>query len=203
MFALNKYFPNWRELSIHESSPGWDKASLRLMTECANYQATNFDPDSPLGEIFPTRKPCKTYQNEDLENQTFGDVMFDIVFMQDVFEHVFRPDLAVKEIARTLKPGGGLVMTVPLVRQRNPSVRRAEMCDGQVRHLIEPAQYHNSTVSADGALVTIDWGFDIVSYLQHHSDMSFMLLNTEDPDQGIIGDLKEVVLGFKRPIPAL
>src|SRR5690606_12459429 len=95
---------------------------------------------------------------------------FDLLVAQDVFEHVFRPDLAIAEIARTLRPGGLFISTVPMVRGRNPARRRAELVDGEVRHLIEPPEYHGNPLGG-GALVTVDWGWDIAAYFLRHGGM--------------------------------
>jgi ubiquinone/menaquinone biosynthesis C-methylase UbiE len=46
------------------------------------------------------------------EAQSFPAESFDIVVTQDVFENLFAPDRAIKEIARTLRPGGAHIMTV-------------------------------------------------------------------------------------------
>jgi SAM-dependent methyltransferase len=43
------------------------------------------------------------------------DSSFDWVVSTQVFEHVFNPDAFLSEIDRVLKPGGGLLMTVPFV----------------------------------------------------------------------------------------
>src|SRR3954451_15989523 len=47
----------------------------------------------------------------DGEHLPFRDGQFDVVVMSEVIEHLLRPELAVWEIARVLKPGGVLVMT--------------------------------------------------------------------------------------------
>ena len=41
----------------------------------------------------------------------FPDAAFDVVVMTEVIEHLLRPELAVWEVARVLKPGGTYVMT--------------------------------------------------------------------------------------------
>src|SRR5438128_3730593 len=84
IYVLEKHFPNWRELRIHESSPG-GTSSEKLARECKNYVATHFFPDTPPGG---TKNGCRC---ESLEGQTFGDNEFDLIITQDVFEHVLNP----------------------------------------------------------------------------------------------------------------
>lgn len=43
-----------------------------------------------------------------------GDNSFDVIICTEVFEHIPRPDLAVKEFSRILKSGGELYITAPL-----------------------------------------------------------------------------------------
>lgn len=45
----------------------------------------------------------------------FEDGAFDAVLCNQVLEHVFEPEEFVREIARVLKPGGRLLLTVPFV----------------------------------------------------------------------------------------
>jgi ubiquinone/menaquinone biosynthesis C-methylase UbiE len=47
----------------------------------------------------------------DGERLPFADAAVDVVILTEVIEHLLRPELAVWEIARVLKPGGALVMT--------------------------------------------------------------------------------------------
>src|SRR4029453_15169487 len=85
----------------------------------------------------------------------------DIHVTQDVFEHVLDPDAAFREIARTLRPGGAHVFTVPLVCGRKPSRPRAVRgADGGVVHCLEP-KHHLNPADPNGSLVTMDWGWDI------------------------------------------
>jgi SAM-dependent methyltransferase len=202
MHALKTYFPNWRDMAIHESSPGWDVVSRKLVAECAGYIATQYDPSVPWGSTRETRMPSKIYRSEDLQSQTFPDATFDLMLTQDVFEHIMRPDLAIKEIARTLKPNGATMMSVPIVRKQLHSQRRARSVgrDG-TEHFSEP-QYHGNPMGG-GSLVTIDWGYDIVRYLQAHSDLTFILLQVDNIDLGIRGDLNEILIGFKYAVPDL
>lgn len=45
----------------------------------------------------------------------FDPESFDVVLATEVFEHLFRPDEACREVGRVLRPGGSLVITVPNV----------------------------------------------------------------------------------------
>jgi Methyltransferase domain len=146
--------PNWRTLAIHESSPSARGASLRLRHDCPGYIATQYDTSLAFGTVHPEFG----YRSEDLAAQTFPDSKFDVVVTQDVFEHLFSPASAISEIARTLKPDGISVMTVPIVRKDQPSARRAVMNNGVVEHLLLPPQYHGNPMDPTGSLVTVDWG---------------------------------------------
>jgi SAM-dependent methyltransferase len=203
MLAIRTYYPGWKYLKIHESSPGWDRVSQRFAQECDGYVASQYDRNVPFGKTInaPTL-PCKTYRSENLESQTFGDEQFDLVVMQDVFEHIFHPNLAIAEIARTLKVGGALIMTVPIVMGTKQSRRRAFIRNEIVQH-VYPPEYHGNPLGNDGSLVTIDWGYDIVSYLAHYSGLNFLLCKVDNVDMGIIGTLNEVVVGLKSSLPNL
>ena len=110
MHCIEKFYPRWKELAIHESSPAGRGASARLRQYCSNYIGTQYFADFALGAVHPSG-----WRNEDLEQQSFAEQSFDLVITQDVMEHVFQPNQAFSEIARTLKPGGAHIFTVPLI----------------------------------------------------------------------------------------
>lgn len=45
----------------------------------------------------------------------FADATFDSMVANEVFEHVFNPDRFLEEVARVLKPGGRILLTLPFV----------------------------------------------------------------------------------------
>jgi SAM-dependent methyltransferase len=142
------------------------------------------------------------FRNEDLEAQTFEDESFDLVVTQDVFEHVFHPDKAIKEIARTLSTGGAHICTVPIVKKSMPSSRRASLVDGQVIHHVPP-EFHGNPVDDAGALVTIDWGYDIAGYLSNASGLVSTLHHIDDLSRGIRAEFIEVMVNAKLGSSAL
>jgi SAM-dependent methyltransferase len=196
--VLDMYFPEWRGLAIHESSPAL-RASAKLRAECARYTASQYDPALGFGVVDPARG----YRSEDLEAQTFADASFDLVVTQDVFEHLFRPDRAIAEIARTLKPGGAHVCTFPIGERSKPSKRRArKLPDGSIEHLMEPI-YHGNPMDEAGSLVTIEYGYDVADYFDRHSGLSTTMVYIDDLSRGIRAEFIEVLVSRKGAGPSL
>lgn len=189
--VLSEVRPAWRTLRIHESSP----ASLtnKLARECQHYLPTHFHPDTPPGMMIPRLG----VRCENLERQTFPDESFDIVVTQDVLEHVFEPERAFEEIARTLVPDGLHIATVPLVRGDGPSARRAHRTrDGRVEHLVTP-EYHGNPIDSEGSLVTFDWGRDIAARMDRQGFFSTQIYEPHDARLGILGSLTEVIVSTR------
>ncbi|MDJ0688927.1 MAG: class I SAM-dependent methyltransferase [Xenococcaceae cyanobacterium MO_188.B32] len=156
--------PNYRQILIHESSPG-SRSSDYLKKECQNYSCSQYFPDITPGEIH------RGFRCENLENLTFSDGSFDLFITQDVFEHILHPDKAFKEIARVLKPGGMHIFTMSWYPELQHSRQRATIENGEIKYL-EKAVYHGNPISDRGSLVTYDWGADFVDYVYKHSGMS-------------------------------
>jgi predicted SAM-dependent methyltransferase len=186
-------------LTVHESSPAQIGASLRLKNECSNYTASFYDPNVPLG----TKHPERGYRCENLESLTFSDASIDLFLTQDVFEHIFHPDQAIKEIERVLKPAGAHIMTVPIVMKSDASQRRARInADGRIAHL-QDVQYHGDPMNEGGVLVTIDWGYDILNYLNYHSTLQCSMIYIDDLSRGIRAEYIEVIVCKKGAVPSL
>lgn len=200
-YAMTNLRPNWRELTIHESSPGGDPITIRFINECRNYIVSQYDPNQPSGMmVFDPEKPGGKYIIQDLQRQTFPDSFFDLVITREVFEHVFDPAAAIAEIARTLKPGGLCIMAVPVANRFKPSQRRARMVDGAVNHILPP-QYHGNPMSRDGALVTMDWGYDIAPLLTKFSGIPFYSQTFENLELGIKDEFNQILIGIKDALP--
>ena len=67
MRALAMFFPQWRELAIHESSPVFRGVSKKMREQCSGYVFTQFDEALARGAVHPQQR----WRNEDLANQTF------------------------------------------------------------------------------------------------------------------------------------
>jgi SAM-dependent methyltransferase len=187
--VLNELFPNWRTLRIHESSPADRGISKKLRLQAPRYLASHFFPDRKLGEFIGD------FRNENLEQQTFFDEIFDLVISLDVMEHVFEPKKVYQEIYRTLRKNGHYIHTFPIRKwQVESTVQRAKLGqNGVVEHLVLPAEYHGNPIDSSGSLVTHDYGYDIAQQIAEWAPFDVRISRFWDHHHGIIGEYSEVI----------
>jgi SAM-dependent methyltransferase len=190
MVVIDSYFPEWRKAVIHESSPEHRGASLRLAKECSQYMPSQYFPNHTPGTLVGKMR-C-----ENLEALSFADESIDLHITQDVLEHVFHPSRAFRQIARTLKPGGMHIFTVPLVNKDKPSKLRAHIENNEIIYMA-PEQYHASPIGDGRALVTVDWGFDICRHIHESSGLYTHLVHIDDLSKGIRAEYIEVLVTVK------
>ncbi len=191
MRTIESFYPDWRNLAIHETSSGGRGASLKLARECKKYISSQYFLDTPGGS-FKNGVRC-----ENLEALSFEDDSVDLHVSQDVLEHIFNPSLAFKEIARTLKPGGAHIFTVPIVNKSKPTFRRASSeADGTINYFAD-IQYHGNPIDAKGSLVTFDWGFDLCQQIFSASGLFTHLIQIDDISNGIRAEYIEVLVTKK------
>jgi SAM-dependent methyltransferase len=185
--ALSTFYPNWRDLSIHESSP----SSLRfLQKECTGYTFSQFFHDTPPGE-YKNDVRC-----EDLSNLTFPDNSLDILITQDVFEHVLFPFKAFKEIYRVLKPGGAHIFTMPWYRNISKSKPRVKIMNDEIIYL-DPPIYHGNPIDEKGSLVTYDWGLDFTDLIFKESGLVTTIFLERNRKMGLDAVFLEVFVSRK------
>jgi SAM-dependent methyltransferase len=186
MYAIEEYYPNWRELKIFESSPVWSGASKKLRDGCAHYNSTKYYPEVPLGEVH------EGFRNENLEKLTYADEFFDLMITSDVMEHVYFPDKAFAEFARVLKPGGAHIFVAPIVNKKEPTFIRSSMdpVTNKVSNFAEP-EYHGD------AIVTRDWGYDICQYILKYSGLFTQIFHLENLEYGLKAEHNDVFITFK------
>jgi SAM-dependent methyltransferase len=190
---LQTRFPDWRELRIHESSPG-GPLSNKLSSECRQYTPTHFFPNVPLGSV------KDGFRCENLEHQTFDDRSFDLVVTSDVFEHILDPAPAFKEIARTLKPLGAHVFTMPWYWWKETLVRAAPDGGGGITHLCEP-DFHGNPIDETGSLVIHEWGRDFCDFVYRSSGLTTTAILIENSGLGLKAEFNEVFISTK-PVSA-
>lgn len=186
--VLNMIFPDWRDKSMHESSP-FGATSWKLRRECGGYSASHFWPEIEPGQ---TRDGVRC---ENLEKMTFADNSFNLIITQDVLEHVLEPGRAFSEVARVLKKGGAHVFTVPYYYW-NQTLVRAEATEQGINYL-EEKDYHGNPVDPNGSLVVREWGYDITDFIHQHSGLSTTVYQLRDSRRGLDGEFLEVFVSRK------
>ncbi|MCJ7696682.1 MAG: class I SAM-dependent methyltransferase [Anaerolineaceae bacterium] len=192
MFCIEKFYPTWRDLVIHESSPAMRGASARLQRDARNYFSSHFFQGIPSGMM---HEGCRC---EDLENLSFEDESIDLHISQDVLEHLFHPAQAFKEIARTLMPGGAHIFTTPLVKKnKSTSWCATQDEDGFTKYLINPPEYHGNPLTEEGSLVTVHWGYDITQFVFNACGLYTDLIYVDSLELGIRAEYIEVLITRK------
>lgn len=186
--ALNLFVPSWRELVIHESSPG-GKSSDYIKAKCHNYSESQYYPNTNNGEMVGGVR-C-----ENLECLTFDNSSFDIFITQDVFEHIFHPDKALREIERVLKPNGAHIFTVPWSTEYN-TCQRARLEVSKVEYF-KPPVYHGNPIDDSGSLVVFDWGIDFIDFLHKNSNMYTTIYLEKNRSMGLDGEMLHVFISKK------
>ncbi|PKB17451.1 class I SAM-dependent methyltransferase [Flavobacterium sp. 5] len=191
MKVIKEYYPNWETLAIHESSPGNRGHSKLLREKAQNYTETQFFGNTNLGDY------VNGVRNEDLEQQTFDDAMFDIVVTSDVMEHIYNPEKAFSEIQRTLKSGGAHIFSVPIINKHKATQRWAKKgSDGEPVFLFEP-EWHGNPIDSKGSPVTFHWGYDIKDIIKEYTADECEIIYIDDLNYGIRAEYIEIVVQKK------
>jgi SAM-dependent methyltransferase len=173
--------PDWRRLRIHESSPAPRGVSMHLKANCRSYLATNFYPDVAPGKIHDG------YRCENLEALSFAEGAFYLHIHLDVMEHVNHPDRCVREMMRTLAPGGMAIFTTPVEATLEKSRRVARYTRDGVEHLERP-EYHGNPAIKGGSLVTFKYGKDLADLIRGwEPGFEVEVINHERPDIAVLG----------------
>lgn len=192
MLVIEQYYPDWKNLKIHETSPGNRGTSKKLNQLCKNYLSSQYYPNEKLGTI------VNNYRNENLEEQTFDDESFDIVISQDVMEHIYHPDKAFKEIDRTLKKGGAHIFTVPIENRHKKTEVWAVLGEsGKPNFLSNKPEYHGNPVDPQGSPITMHWGFDIVDFIKDKSGLNTYIEYINNLKYGVRAEYIEVLVSVK------
>jgi len=171
---------------IHESSPANRGIAWWLSENCPDYVCSGYFPNEPFGTV------VKGLQNEDLEHQTFGRGVFDLVIHLDVLEHVFAPFQALREIYRTLKPGGKCCFSVPTYDDKFASQQVAfRHADGKIEIIGEPEYHHNPTVAA-GSLVTWRYGYDLPLLISRETNFDVEVRRFQSKRAAAVGKMTEI-----------
>ena len=145
-------WPGNRSVAVLESSA---RGSYPVMLgDKFDYYATEYDPERIAAGDQPR-------SFADFQKLHFTDSTFDVVIATDVFEHVRDDTAGYREIFRTLKPGGTLILTVPYTHSQAVTIPRVDTSGNGDVHLLEP-EYHGG---GGHTLTYRNYGRDLLSLL--------------------------------------
>jgi len=144
-----------------------------MLDDKFDYYATEYDPAEIAGGKHPRRFA-------DFQDLHFPDGSFDVVIASDVFEHVRDDAAGYREIFRTLKGGGTLILTVPYTHAQSATIRRVDTSGEKDVLLMEP-EYHGG---GGHTLTYRNYGRDLLALLK---DVGFAVAHsrTTNPALGI------------------
>ena len=182
-----------KKLVIFECSPCMRGFSLWLNDNCNAYYCTGYYPDKPFGSII------NGLRNENLEDLSLDDSTIDVWIHLDVLEHLYNPFQAMREIFRTLKPGGYCLFSAPTYPDRAQSEQVAWVAlDGTVKTKGDPEYHGNPQNSVLGSLVTWRYGYDLPLLIQRETGFDVEVRRWQSREIAVMGKMTEVYI-CKKP----
>jgi SAM-dependent methyltransferase len=197
-YTLDRIFSELSSKKIHQSSPAGSLHSFLLKQP--HYSYSYFFNDIKNGEYNKDNILCAN-----LEILPFEDNTFDIFLTMDVFEHLFNPIIAIKEINRVVKPGGYYIMTVPIENFDKPTEKTCyKDLDNNIIHIPTKQsafknvtiEYHGNPIDTKGSIVTYYYGYDIVDMIHNNTNFNCEIYFKDNDINkfGIIGVYKDVFI---------
>jgi hypothetical protein len=181
---IGRLAPLWYRSRIHEASPA-DRGLSKILRKAPGYFGSNLFPDeSSQGGLL----------HIDLQNQNLSENSVDLFVALDVLEHVYDPGAVFREIHRTLSSRGLAVLTFPIqAHQASPLEQRATQASGETLFL-KPPIFHGNPISAEGSLVTVDYGIGIEKVISDWAPFAVERITVVDDAHGVTGEYTDVVI---------
>lgn len=177
--------------TVYECSPANRGLSHWLQTNCPKFVGTGYFPDKPFGTF------VHGLRNEDMESLTLEDSSVDIWLHLDVLEHLFAPFKAMREVFRTLRPGGHCFFTAPTYAGREKSEQVAYREPGGTVRIVGEPEYHGNPQNPQGSLVTWRYGYDLPQRLWQECAFDVEVRRWWAPSIGVAGPMTEVYICTK------
>lgn len=112
--TVKKYIPQTPKIKIldYGCGPGVLLKIMKKINPTAEYYGADVSRDI-IGKNKKQIKFCKFFTVDDGKKFPFQSDYFDFIISTDAIEHVYDTELAFKEFARILKPGGKILITTP------------------------------------------------------------------------------------------
>jgi SAM-dependent methyltransferase len=162
-----------RDLRVLETSPRLGDEYRTVMRERVDYLCSDFDLRAHRADL-----------QVDLQDMELPDESLDVVLTSHVLEHVPDTDRALKELFRVLRPGGHLVLLVPITQ-------------GKTAPPAEP-EYHS-----DDTLVYWRFGLDLTERLRGAGFRTTVLVPADFRRRAATGDAAYELEYRECDIPAI
>ena len=127
-------------------------------------------------------------RHEDLTQLSFPTHSFDVILSFDVLEHIPDYRSAFAECARTLKPTGKMLFSVPLDANSVRNKIRAQLRkDGTIEYLLPP-EYHDDPRNPEGCLCFQHFGWEMLEEMKQAGFSSVWALSYYSREYGYLGD---------------
>ena len=147
-------------------------------------QGSEFTQDAS----FISENESKKLRHEDLTQLSFPSHSFDVILSFDVLEHIPDYRSAFAECARTLKPTGKMLFSVPLDANSVRNKIRAQLRkDGTVEYLLPP-EYHDDPRNPEGCLCFQHFGWEMLEEIKQAGFSSVWALSYYSREYGYLGD---------------
>lgn len=143
---------------------------LQMARDNYNYEVFGVELDSETSQYARIKRGLINVKTEAFENIKFPENFFDVVYMNDVLEHLQNPFQIIEECQKILKPGGLIVINVPNVDGLiYKFVGEKHTCVFGFEHL---NFFSDKTLS----FILAKIGFDVKKIIMDSSDFTFFSL---------------------------
>jgi len=141
-----------------------------------------------LGDAVPIgQNNSAGIRNEDLTSLSFHDESFDAILSFEVLEHIPDYRRAFAECARTLKPAGKMLFSVPFdAGAAHNRIRARVRADGTIEHLLPP-EYHGHPKDPEGSLCFQHFGWEMLQQMSEAGFSSVSALCYYSREYGYLG----------------
>lgn len=142
---------HWREYRIEELLPPAEKGRQVLLVGCGDGGERPYLRELGFETVgFDVRRTSAVDVLADAHQIPFENGSFDVVLSMQVLEHLHSPWIAVREIARVLRPGGCFVGSVAFLKPYHKSY--FHMTHRGIRHLLAGADLEVDTFAGAQSL---------------------------------------------------
>lgn len=191
---LDGELPDPRQLRVYATEVVTPFAEL-LRSRFAGFTGSEYLSD-------PADPRRRQIRHEDLCALSFADASFDLLISNEVLEHVYDLDAALRQCLRVLAPGGMFVATVPFCYGQQQSVIKARhRGPGLPPEVVGEPDIHGNPIDASGSLVYQYPGWELLDQMEAIGFRDPAIHAIHSIGYGVVGaDIPEIlVLVARRP----